>query len=149
MLTFRDFYRMRKYSNMAWRGGFSDEDVAEQAHDDYEAYDRMEINSDCAHDIVELYKGLAEDIYYGWNDEDGEWFVHDLKEEFKAYGIDASFEPSDEFRICSCCGERMYEGFYVEDLEYYCGKECLHKRYTDEEYFKMYEEGYACWTHWY
>lgn len=44
-----------------------------------------------------------------------------------------------EFRICSKCGEIMFDGYIVFD-NYYCSDECLHKDYSHEEYIKLYEE---------
>lgn len=41
MLEFKDFYRMRKYCSVNWRGNFSEEEIAEQAHDDYCEYERL------------------------------------------------------------------------------------------------------------
>lgn len=59
------------------------------------------------------------------------------------------FEDRDCYRQCSVCGELMQDGYYVEAFEYYCSDECLHKKYTQEEYLNMYEEDMAFWTEWY
>ncbi len=53
-------------------------------------------------------------------------------------------------RICDVCQEEMIQGYCVEGgLEYYCSEECLHTKYTDEEWAEMYEEGGdTYWTQW-
>ena len=53
-------------------------------------------------------------------------------------------------RVCSECKEKMIEGYCIDDLEYYCSVECLHKHYTEEEYLEMYDEGNgdSYWTEW-
>lgn len=52
-------------------------------------------------------------------------------------------------RHCLVCGKPMTQGYVVDDgLEYYCSDECLHKRYSDEEYQKMHENDVAYWTEW-
>lgn len=59
-----------------------------------------------------------------------------------------------EFRICSKCGEIMFDGYIVFD-NYYCSDECLHKDYSPEEYMRLYEEYkddmncYVFYTEWY
>lgn len=58
-------------------------------------------------------------------------------------------EYNEEYRICTCCGRVMYEGYCIGDgLEYYCTEECLHKHYTEEEYNEMYKNDTAYWTQW-
>lgn len=54
------------------------------------------------------------------------------------------------FRRCSECGEKMREGYVIENgLEYYCSDECLHKHYTEEEWNEMYsDDGDSYWTEW-
>lgn len=53
-------------------------------------------------------------------------------------------------RVCSECGEVMTEGYVIGGtLEYYCSDECLHKRYTEEEWKEMYtDDGDNYWTSW-
>lgn len=47
-----------------------------------------------------------------------------------------------EKRVCDICGKEMNSGFYNEDtFEYFCSEECLHKKYTEEEYNKLYNNG--------
>ncbi|MBR5316024.1 MAG: hypothetical protein IKU44_04455 [Firmicutes bacterium] len=54
-----------------------------------------------------------------------------------------------EYRICSKCGAKMYDGYCIHDgEEYYCSEECLHSEYTEEEYMEMYEADEAYWTEW-
>jgi len=50
---------------------------------------------------------------------------------------------------CTCCGRLMLEGFVIYDgEEHYCSGECLHSKYSEEEYFEMYVNGEGYWTNW-
>lgn len=53
-------------------------------------------------------------------------------------------------RICSECGRIIRSGYYVEDYEYYCSHECLHKHYTPEAWAEICNdgEGYGYYTEW-
>lgn len=54
-----------------------------------------------------------------------------------------------EGRSCSKCGKCMNEGFCLYDGdEYYCSDECLASKYTEEEYYAMYDAGDGYWTQW-
>lgn len=44
----------------------------------------------------------------------------------------------DDYRVCSDCGERLTEWYYYYG-DYYCSG-CRKKRWSDEEWFKEYEE---------
>ena len=61
-------------------------------------------------------------------------------------------EEQEEYkRACSHCDKHMKEGYCIENgLEYYCGDECLHKHYTEEEYNELYDDGNgdSYWTEW-
>lgn len=60
-------------------------------------------------------------------------------------------EQEQHKRVCSHCGKYMNEGYCIENgLEYYCSDECLHKRYTEEEYNELYDDGNgdSYWTEW-
>lgn len=60
-------------------------------------------------------------------------------------------EEKEEPRICSECGKEMTEGYCIENgLEYYCSDECLHKNISEEEYNRLYDDGYGdtYWTEW-
>lgn len=47
-----------------------------------------------------------------------------------------------EFRVCSECGDIMRDGYVVDGgREYYCSDKCLEKRYTQEEWEELYNEG--------
>ena len=55
----------------------------------------------------------------------------------------------DTTRTCNICGIELKSGFCIHDGdEYFCNTECLHKRYTEEEYNEMYDEDEAYWTEW-
>lgn len=52
-------------------------------------------------------------------------------------------------RCCSVCDKPMREGYVVNDgEEYYCSKDCLHTKYTEEEYSQMCDNDTAYWTTW-
>lgn len=55
------------------------------------------------------------------------------------------------YRICSECRKKMYEGYCIEDgLYYYCGDKCLEKNMTKSEFEELYNEGEgdSYWTEW-
>ena len=55
----------------------------------------------------------------------------------------------DYTRVCDICGKKMTEGYVIDDgAEYFCSDVCMRKRYSDEEYMKMYEQDIAYWTTW-
>lgn len=60
-------------------------------------------------------------------------------------------EFDDSFRVCSECGQIMFDGFVINGGdEYYCSEQCLHKHYTEEEYLEMYsDDGDTYYTQWY
>lgn len=65
--------------------------------------------------------------------------------------IDQRIEELEEdvTRTCNICGMDMKSGFCIHDGdEYFCSTECLHKKYTEEEYDEMYAEDEAYWTEW-
>jgi len=51
-------------------------------------------------------------------------------------------------RTCEVCGKEMQEGYYVENFEYFCSDDCLHTKYSKEEYETMYDENMAFYTTW-
>lgn len=52
-------------------------------------------------------------------------------------------------RICECCGKVMTEGYCIGGgEEYYCSDDCLHTKYTPEEYEELYDLDEAYWTEW-
>jgi hypothetical protein len=67
--------------------------------------------------------------------------------------INQSVEGDKYARICSCCGDGMNEGYFV-DYDYYCSDTCLHTEYTPEEWKNLYEQSeeqggdYCYWTQW-
>ena len=42
--------------------------------------------------------------------------------------------------ICTCCDGEMTSG-YILDNEYFCGDDCLHAWYSEEEYDELCQEG--------
>ncbi|PGK15267.1 hypothetical protein CN895_07920 [Bacillus cereus] len=58
-------------------------------------------------------------------------------------------DAEDHYRICTHCNEIMFEGYCIDEgCHYFCSDECLHTKYTPEEYQKAYEEDWAYWTDW-
>ena len=72
-------------------------------------------------------------------------------------------EENDDYRICSCCGKKMQEG-YVDCDNYYCSDRCLiwgntpdglsikpNEFYTMKKWAKDYEENPddCYYTEWY
>ena len=54
-------------------------------------------------------------------------------------------------RFCDNCGKYITRGYVIENgCEYYCCDNCLHTRYTDDEYLEMYDdgEGDSYYTEW-
>lgn len=67
------------------------------------------------------------------------------------HDMDVELEDVDHWRQCSVCGALVCSGYFVEaefSYEYYCSEQCLHEKYTEEEYNEMYEEDTAFWTDW-
>lgn len=61
------------------------------------------------------------------------------------------YAEKHNIRVCSKCGHLMDNGYINEhDFSYYCSDECLHKDYTQEEYEKLYNNGFGdfYWTEW-
>ena len=50
-------------------------------------------------------------------------------------------------RVCSVCGKTMQEGYITADFEYFCSNECLHTKYSEEEWAEMYDDD-NYWTSW-
>lgn len=60
----------------------------------------------------------------------------------------AEMSKDENVRHCDICSQPMRSGYLVNDDEYYCSDECLHKVYSDEEYQRKYENDSAYWTEW-
>lgn len=44
----------------------------------------------------------------------------------------------DEYRVCDICHEKMYSGYVIDDgEEYFCGDDCLHAVFSEEEYDEL------------
>lgn len=55
----------------------------------------------------------------------------------------------EEPRICSYCGQKMVQGYVIDDgEEYYCSDECLGGYYSEEEYDELCQKDRAYWTEW-
>lgn len=53
-------------------------------------------------------------------------------------------------RICDACNKQMQEGYVINGgEEYYCRKECLHKKHSPAEWDEMYDNNDSYWTDWY
>lgn len=69
----------------------------------------------------------------------------------KIKGLHTTTITIDEYNIrqCNSCHNGMHEGYVIEDgLEYYCSEECLHTKYTEDEYNRMYYTDRGYWTDW-
>ena len=45
-------------------------------------------------------------------------------------------------RVCDKCEKPMLEGYCIGGgEEYYCSEECLHSKYSAEEWEEMYDDG--------
>lgn len=51
-------------------------------------------------------------------------------------------------RRCCICGKTMDEGYVIDNDEYFCSEECLHKRYSEAEYERIYNNDIGYWTQW-
>lgn len=53
-------------------------------------------------------------------------------------------------RVCKCCGAGMNEGYTIESDMTFCSSECLHTRFTPEEYEELHDNGNgdSFWTDW-
>ena len=51
-------------------------------------------------------------------------------------------------RKCTKCNKGMNDGYLVNDDEYYCSNECLHSKYSEDEYEDMFIENNAYYTEW-
>lgn len=61
-------------------------------------------------------------------------------------------EDSEDFRTCTVCGKRMYDGFVIESGEgYCCDDECLNTEMSKKEWQDLYDngEGDSYWTTFY
>jgi hypothetical protein len=69
--------------------------------------------------------------------------------EFIARAVWYLHDDVEEPRICSYCGQKMVQGYVIEDgKEYYCSDECLGGYYSEEEYDELCQKGEAYWTEW-
>jgi hypothetical protein len=53
MMTFKDFFRLAQYANESWRGCFTDEEIAENAHTYFEEYNDLGCSSDIIRSMIE------------------------------------------------------------------------------------------------
>jgi len=52
-------------------------------------------------------------------------------------------------RKCSHCGKVFDEGYCVfNGEEYYCSLECLHKKYSEDEFEEYFNNDELYWTSW-
>lgn len=69
--------------------------------------------------------------------------------EFIARAVWCLQADAEEPRICSYCGQKMVQGYVIDDgAEYYCSDECLGGYYSEEEYDKLCQKRLAYWTEW-
>ena len=99
----------------------------------------FEIEADTQLDAIRQFKELGDSIY---------------TEEMKQCEVIEEVVKGDKYaRSCTCCGEGMNEGYFI-DYEYFCSKSCLSTEYPSDVWEKLYKESEAnggndCyWTQW-
>lgn len=63
--------------------------------------------------------------------------------------VDEGVEEDE--RRCNSCNKRMSEGYCISGgEEYYCSDDCLHEKYTEEQWIELYDDGNSdsYWTTW-
>lgn len=99
-----------------------------------------ENNIDYLRPLFEKY-GLYYELGNAWNLSafplnEKDWLDFDVE-----YYKDKNIELDERLigkKVCSECNKPIEEGYVIDDgEEYYCSEECLHKRYTPEEYERM------------
>ena len=113
-------------------------------------------------DMVTIKKRFA-DVWSGIREEDEDFISESLglivefayylekdaqKVGYAATGMKMEILKDDNSRRCDVCGKRMTFGYVIDDCEYYCSDDCLHKKYTPQEYEEMYKNDVAYWTEW-
>ncbi len=64
---------------------------------------------------------------------------------------EAITENDEEYRICTVCKKKMRSGYVINGgEEYYCSDECLHRRYSPDQWDELYDNGNSdsYWTEW-
>ena len=99
----------------------------------------FEIEADTQLNAIRQFKELGDSIY---------------TEEMKQCEVIEEVVKGDKYaRSCTCCGEGMNEGYFI-DYEYFCSKSCLSTEYPSDVWEKLYKESEAnggndCyWTQW-
>lgn len=66
MLTYKHFHELSEHISNAWRGFFTDEEIADMASNDYGEYVHMvEDNTYVSGDLLNLAEGIREDMDNG------------------------------------------------------------------------------------
>ena len=83
------------------------------------------------------------------NDKNDDWLCGSHSNDNINSFDDCPEKEDEDPRECDVCGKVMVSGYCISDgEEYYCSDKCLHTKYTQKEYMKMYDDGYAYWTEW-
>lgn len=102
-------------------------------------------NGEAKHELKVLYD-VAEDVYFIDDHNTRRSKATDLVTiaTMIAELRELLIEDRAPLRICSVCGEIIFWSAYVEDYggvcDYYCSNDCLHTKYTDEEWERECDE---------
>ena len=105
-MEYSDFYNIATYGNVAWKGSFTDKEVAQNAYEYLVEYNTSNEQGKVTHTMEELCKLLIEDIEGG--SEEAEDFL---------YNILAEATWNVESFYCDGCGKREIVFFSRQELE--------------------------------
>ncbi|MEK5081069.1 hypothetical protein MKX73_19275 [Solibacillus sp. FSL W7-1436] len=91
-----------------------------------------------------VYIILSEKEY----EEEADFFPIENYQAFSNYNYEVikNLYFEDFARECKECEDLLDNGFLVDDTDWYCSKECLHKKFSEVEYLEMYDNEQAFWT---
>jgi hypothetical protein len=98
----------------------------------------FEIEADTQLEAIKQFEELGDSIY---------------TEEMKQCEVIEEVVKGDKYaRCCTCCGNGMNEGYFI-DYEYFCSDSCRNTEYPTDVWLKLYEEseasgGNCYWTQW-
>jgi hypothetical protein len=99
----------------------------------------FEIEADTQLEAIKQFNELEDEMY---------------SEELKQCNVIEEVVKGDKYaRCCTCCGEGMNEGYFI-DYEYFCSDDCRNTEYPTDVWLKLYEESeanggdYCYWTEW-
>lgn len=81
MLEYGDFYRMVDYANVAWKGGYSPIEIAENAYNYLRDFEWSKANGKVANSIKTLLTNLDADIENREEHEDVKYWTSEIRKE--------------------------------------------------------------------